>query len=134
MKTLYEHILIEEAKAKAEHPSPTVKTNKYEQCEVFVTKRAVGAVKIQKSSEAKGGYSTLTAIHYAAKAKPYADVKKWCDKEGKDEYLKSKATEAYKKLSNLDALSQREFQQLTGVLEAYGESYLKSTKPNSIKL
>ena len=134
MKTLYEHILIEEAKAEAEHISPAVKKSKYEECELFVTKRAGGAAKIQKSAEAKGGYSTLTAIHFAAKARPYADVKKWCDKEGKDEYLKSKATEAYKKLSNLDTLSQREFQHLTGVLEAYGESYLKSTKPNSIKL
>jgi len=100
----------------------------------FVTKRAAGAAKIQKSAEAKGGYSTLTAIHFAAKVKPYADVKKWSEKEGRDAYLKTKATEAYNKLSDIDALSQREFQHYTGVLEAYGESYLKSIKPNSIKL
>lgn len=100
----------------------------------FIVKRAAGAAKIEKTAKAKGGYSTLTAIHFAAKSKPYADVKMWSEKDGRDKHLKAKTKEAYDKLADLDSLSQREFQHLTGVLEAYGEAYLRSVKPNSIKL
>ena len=100
----------------------------------FLNKRKAGADKIQKMTEKKGGYSTLTAIHYAAKEKPYQDCLKWEDKAGKEEHFKNKASEIYKKLKDLDSLSQREFQSLMGELEVYGEVYLRSTKPNSIKL
>lgn len=100
----------------------------------FIVKRSAGASKIEKSSQAKGGLATLTAIHFAAKTKPYADAKAWSEKEGRDEHLKAKTLEVYKKLSDIDSLSQREFQHLSGVFEAYGEAYLKSTKPNSLKV
>jgi len=106
---------------------------KEEKFDEFLNKRKSGADKIQKMTEKKGGYSTLTAIHYKAKEKPYADCLKWEDKAGKDEYFKKKADEIHKKLKDLDSLSQREFQSLMGELEVYGEVYLRSTKPNSIK-
>ena len=40
----------------------------------FLEKRASGAHKIAESSRAKGGYATLTAIHFEAKAKPYKEA------------------------------------------------------------
>lgn len=107
---------------------------KKEKFDEFLNKRKSGADKIQKMTEKKGGYSTLTAIHYKAKEKPYQDCLEWEDKAGKDEHFKAKAKEIYKKLADLDSLSQSEFQSLMGELEVYGEVYLRSTKPNSIKL
>ena len=107
---------------------------KEEKFDEFLNKRKVGAEKIAKSSKEKGGYATLTAIHFAAKEKPYQDCLKWEDKAGKEEHYKAKAEEIYKRLKDLDSLSQREFQALMGELEVYGEVYLRSTKPNSIKL
>ena len=117
----YERLLMEEL-------------TKEEKFDEFLTKRKAGAEKLAKTSEQKGGYATLTAIHFAAKEKPYQDCLKWEDKVGKEEHFKKKADEIYKKLKDLDSLSQREFQSLMGELEVYGEVYLRSTKPNSIKL
>jgi hypothetical protein len=99
----------------------------------FLNKRKAGAEKLAASAKKKGGYSTLTAIHFAAKEKPYADCLKWEDKEGKEKYFKAKAEEIYKKLADLDSLTQREFQDLMGRLEVYGEVYIRAIKPNSIK-
>ena len=93
-----------------------------EKFDEFLNKRKVGAEKIATSSKAKGGYSTLTAIHFAAKEKPYNDCLKWQNKEGKEKHFKEKANEIYKKLSDLDSLTQREFQALMGELEVYGVS------------
>ena len=100
----------------------------------FLSKRLAGAEKIQAMTEKKGGYSTLTAIHYKAKLKPYAESEKWAEKDGKEEHYKAKAKEVYNKLSNLDDLSQKEFQSLMGELEVWGEVYIRAVKPNSIKL
>jgi hypothetical protein len=100
----------------------------------FLSKRLAGAEKIQAMTEKKGGYSTLTAIHYKAKLKPYAESEKWAEKEGKEEHYKAKAKEVYDKLSDLDSLSQKQFQSLMGELEVWGEVYIRATKPNSIKL
>ena len=100
----------------------------------FLNKRKAGAEKLEAQTRKKGGYSLLTAIHYAAKLKPYTDCLKWENKKGKEKYFKDKAKEIYSKLSNLDNLTQREFQSLMGELEVYGEVYIRATKPNSIKL
>lgn len=100
----------------------------------FLSKRLAGAEKIQAMTEKKGGYSTLTAIHYKAKLKPYAESEKWAEKEGKEEHYKAKAKEVYAKLKDLDSLSQKQFQSLMGELEVWGEVYIRATKPNSIKL
>lgn len=98
-------------------------------CEIFdefVEKRKAGADKIARAAEAKGSYSTLTAYHFKAKEKPYADAFKHREKEDKSEYYKKKVEETLEKLKGFDNLSQKEFQILTGVLEVYGEVYLQS--------
>jgi len=116
------------------HEKKEVKETPEEAFETFLTKRLAGAEKIQAMTEKKGGFSLLTAIHYKAKLKPYAESEKWHNKEGKEEHYKAKAKEVYEKLKNLDSLSQKEFQSLMGELEVWGEVYIRTTKPNSIKL
>jgi len=100
----------------------------------FLHKRLAGAIKIEKMTRKKGGYSLLTAIHYKAKLKPYKDAIKHADKEDKDKHYKMMADETYKKLKDWDKMSQREFQAAMGILEVYGEVYIRSTKPESIRL
>lgn len=96
---------------------------------VFVTKRAAGAKKIEESARKKGSYAILTAYHFAGKVKPYADALKWSKKEDKEKHFKEKYKEAYVKLKDIDSLTQREFQAVSGVLEAYGEVYLQAKTP-----
>jgi len=100
----------------------------------FITKRAAGASKIAEKSATKGGFSKLTAIHFKAKAKPYEQCKEHVPDKERNEFFKSKAEETYSKLKDLDSLSQEEFQKLMGELEVWGEVYIRSTKPDSIKL
>ena len=100
----------------------------------FLVKRLEGARKIEKQTAEKGGYSTLTAIHYKAKLKPYMESEKWSKRANKEEHYKTKAKEVYAKLRDLDKLSQKEFQALMGELEVWGEVYIRTVKPDSIKL
>ena len=95
----------------------------------FVTKRAAGAKKIEESAFSKGKYSILTGYHFAGKVKPYADAIKWSNKEEKEAHFKEKYKEMYAKLKDLDSLTQKEFQSISGSLEAYGEVYIQSVKP-----
>ncbi|MFY7728971.1 MAG: hypothetical protein ACOVRN_05610 [Flavobacterium sp.] len=96
---------------------------------LFVTKRAAGAKKIENAARKKGKYAILTAYHFAGKVKPYADALKWAKKEEKEDHFKEKYKEFYAKLKNIDSLSQKEFQMITGSLEAYGEVYIQSKTP-----
>ena len=100
----------------------------------FIKKRKDGADKIRKSSEAKGGASKLTAIHFAAKETPYKEALSLSTREDCDKVLKKKANELMNKLRSWHTMSQKEFQTVMGKLEAYGEVYIKSVKPNSVKL
>ena len=116
-------------------PDPTTE----ESFQQFLIKRAAGAAKLENSSREKGGFATLTAIHYAAKAKPYAESKKLeteykDDHDAVNEIYKQKAEEVYAKLKDLDRLSQKEFQSLMGELEVWGEVYIRATKPESLKI
>jgi hypothetical protein len=92
----------------------------------FVLKRRAGAEKIANSAEDKGSYAILTAYHFSAKETPYMDALKLKDTDHKSKYFKMKAKEAFEKLKNLDKLTQKEFQTLTGIFEVYGEVYLQS--------
>jgi hypothetical protein len=103
--------------------------NLTEMFSIFVTKRAAGAKKIEESARKKGKYSILTAYHFAGKVKPYADALKWSSKEDKESHFKEKYKEVYARLKDIDSLSQREFQTISGTLEAYGEVYLQSKTP-----
>lgn len=100
----------------------------------FLVKRLEGAKKIEKQTAEKGGLSTLTAIHYKAKLKPYIESEKWTKRANKEEHFKRKAKEIYVKLRDIDSLSQKEFQTLMGELEVWGEVYIRATKPDSFKL
>jgi len=96
----------------------------------FLTKRAKGAANIAASSRKKGGYALLSAEHFDAKGRPYAD----CVKHKDDiDYIHDKTNEALLKLKDWDKMSQKQFQAVTGILEVYGEVYIRMLKPNSIK-
>ena len=116
-------------------PDPTTE----ESLKQFLSKRAEGAAKLASTSKEKGGFATLTAIHFAAKAKPYKEAEKMenapdkdCDKA--NAHYKKMADEVYAKLKDLDSLSQKEFQALMGELEVWGEVYIRATKPESLKI
>lgn len=95
----------------------------------FLETRKAGAEKIAKSAQEKGGPSLLTATHFKAKRVPYTQAIKHSKAREKDEPLegcKERADEIVKMLKNWHKMSQTEFQKITGELEAYGESYIKS--------
>jgi len=100
----------------------------------FVKKRAEGAKKIEDTARDKGMYAILTAYHFAGKVKPYADALKKAEKEDKESHFKEKYKEAYAKLEDLDSISQKDFQMITGTLEAYGEVYIQSKKPKDYSI
>jgi hypothetical protein len=91
----------------------------------FITKRKKGAADIQKKAEAKGGSALLTAVHFAAKEKPYEYALKVCEKENAEALIKDKASDVMKELKDWSNLTQQRFQHLMGMLEAYGEVYLQ---------
>lgn len=95
----------------------------------FVEKRAEGAKKIEESARSKGSFAILTAYHFAGKVKPYADALRKSKKDDKESHFKEKYNEVYDKLKDLDSLTQKEFQMITGTLEAYGEVYIQSKHP-----
>ena len=97
--------------------------------EMFAEFVTAGAKKIEETARKKGSYAILTAYHFAGKVKPYTDALKWAKKEDKAAHFKDKYKEAYSRLKSIDTLSQREFQTITGVLEAYGEVYLQAKTP-----
>jgi hypothetical protein len=108
-----------------------LKDKKFEE---FLHKRKDGAKKIAGQARTKGGVSILTAIHFDAKEKPYAMSLKYANDKKKALFYKKKAKEVYDRLSNLDSLSQRDFQALMGELEVWGEVYIKTVKPTSVKV
>lgn len=89
----------------------------------FLTTRKEGALKIQQTAEENGGPSQLTAAHFAAKTKPYEEA---IDRatSGDMSFALERVMSLLKSLSDLDILSQTQFQGLTGQLEAYGEAYI----------
>ncbi|NBP04074.1 MAG: hypothetical protein EBU90_29070 [Proteobacteria bacterium] len=95
-----------------------------EDLETFITKRSEGAKKIQHQAEAKGKFSTLTAIHFKAKEKPYKEAHK-AAKSKDSKTIKEKASSCYKKLASWKTMSQRDFQHVMGELEAYGEVFIR---------
>ena len=93
--------------------------------ETFIKKRSDGAKKIQKSADAKGGFATLTAIHFKAKEIPYKQSLKHSE-DMNSSFFKKKADECFAKLRNWKNMSQKDFQHVMGELEAYGEIYIRS--------
>ena len=96
-----------------------------EDLSTFVEKRSAGAKKIQKAAADKGGFSTLTAVHFKAKEVPYKVCAKHAD-DADSSFIKEKADECFDKLKSWDKMSQKDFQHVMGQLEAYGEVYIRS--------
>jgi hypothetical protein len=117
-KSLYDSIILE-------------KNNDVNNLHEFIEKRKSGADKIRKAAEAKGGPAKLTADHFAAKERPYKEALSLSTKENCSKTLKKKAQALVSKLKSWHSMSQKEFQTVMGQLEAYGEVYIKSIKPNS---
>jgi hypothetical protein len=95
----------------------------------FLETRKAGAEKIAKAAKEKGGPSLLTAAHFKAKRVPYTQAIKHAKAREDSKPLegcKERADELVKMLKNWHKMSQTEFQKITGELEAYGESYIKS--------
>jgi len=98
-----------------------------EDLKLFIEKRSAGAKKIAESTEKKGKYATLTAIHFKAKEIPYNQaMKHWNDEDSK--FIEQKSDECFDKLKNWKEMSQREFQHVMGQLEAYGEVFIRSVE------
>lgn len=97
----------------------------------FLQKRKKGAHKIEVSARKKGGPSLLTAVHFKAKAVPYAKAIKHSTKEDCTKLCEKQADAVFEKLKSWKEMSMNEFQAVTGQLEAWGESYLKSKEVNS---
>lgn len=95
----------------------------------FITKRAAGAKNLEDSARSKGKYAILTAYHFAGKAKPYAESLRFAKKEECSKLCKEKYKEALSNLRDIDSLTQKEFQMLSGVLEVWGEVYLQNKDP-----
>jgi hypothetical protein len=95
----------------------------------FIVKRSMGAKKIQKQAEQKGGAAILTSVHFKAKEVPY----EFCEKNSKDlGRITKKADDVFKKLKGWKNMSQRDFQHYMGMLEAYGEIVIRIKKPHSL--
>lgn len=86
----------------------------------FLAKRKEGASKVQATAEKTGGPATLTAIHFKAKEKPYTEVLSHIDRDK----LLSHVLIILKHLTEIESLTQTQFQTLTGQLEVYGETYI----------
>lgn len=91
----------------------------------FLQDRKDGAEKIKKAAEEKGGPAALTATHFAAKDKPYQEAIDAASDVELDHCLEQ-ALNILKQLTDLENLSQTQFQALTGQVEAYGEAYIAS--------
>jgi hypothetical protein len=94
----------------------------------FVEKRQAGAAKIADQAAAKGGYSSLTAAHFAAKHKPYSICLKHADSP---DVIHEHISELLQKIKSWENMTQMEFQKIMGQLEAYGEVALQINKPKT---
>lgn len=89
----------------------------------FFEKRKAGAMKIAANAK-KSGPGILTYWHFTAKEQPYNEVLK-AIKENKPK--KHFVNECKKLLKEIDVenLGQKEFQELMGKLEVFGETFIK---------
>ena len=89
----------------------------------FFEKRAAGAKKIQKAAQEKGGPSMLTSYHFKAKEKPY---KECLERLSNPDYAKAHADNCLDQLQDWHKMTQKEFQEVMGRLEVYGEVFIKT--------
>lgn len=87
----------------------------------FFEKRAAGAAKIASEARAKGGPSILTAWHFAAKAKPYAEVLQAIKANKPESFYMSKCKSLMSSV-RCGGMTQKSFQEVMGRLEVMGEA------------
>jgi len=94
----------------------------------FIKTRQSGAKRIQEAATAKGGPATLTAHHFKAKHKPYTQALEKVYVKDRENFYKNRANDCLKKIQRWEKLSQKEFQEVMGEFEVWGELYIKSAK------
>lgn len=90
----------------------------------FAQKRYDGAKKIAQQAKQKGGTSMLSYQHFAAKLPKYRKAITDLNNKHDPKWLKTEFNRLKSQL-NIDKLTQKQFQELTGKLETVGELYIK---------
>ena len=93
----------------------------------FITNRRKGAQNNASDAKAKGGDAMLSYYHFAAKDKPYREVMQALKNDGLQSAIKFCKNETKRVIRELDFIkdTQKEFQQIVGEIEVYGECYIK---------
>lgn len=93
----------------------------------FFTARQKGARTIAKAAKEKGGTSILTMWHFSAKDKPYSEVLRSVKTEEPIGFYEDKFNELIKEL-DVDNMTQKDFQEVMGELEVWGETICRLFK------
>ena len=88
----------------------------------FFKNRKNGAMKIAAEAKSKGGAAILTYYHFSAKAEPYLEVIRAIESNKEKKFFLSKFNALLPKLK-LEKLSEKEFQELMGKMEVFGEAF-----------
>lgn len=91
----------------------------------FFKKRAKGAKKIEETAKENAGSALLTFYHFKAKSKPY---KHCIDNIENLDDIKREANKRLFSLKSWDTMTEKEFQEIMGEFEVYGEVFLKQNK------
>lgn len=110
-------------KGESEEHKKKVEQKKKEIIEFF-EKRKSGAMNIASEARAKGGPSILTAWHFSAKNHPYIEVLHAIRTNKDETFFMQKCRNLISKIKP-DKMTQKEFQEIMGELEVYGEALTK---------
>lgn len=92
----------------------------------FLKNRRAGAKDSAAKAKEKGGDAILSYYHFAAKDQPYAEIIKVLKNEGLDAAKKLSKSKYKDLLKAVDLdVSQKEYQDIVGKLEVYGECYIR---------
>ena len=93
----------------------------------FLKNRRKGAQNNAADAKAKGGDAILSYYHFAVKDKPYREVMQALKNDGLQSAIKFCKNETKRVIRELDFIkdTQKEFQQIVGEIEVYGECYIK---------
>jgi hypothetical protein len=93
----------------------------------FLKNRRKGAQNNAADAKEKGGDAILSYYHFQAKDKPYREVTQILKNDGLKAAIKFSKSETKRVIRELDFINdtQKEFQALMGVIEVFGECYIK---------
>lgn len=93
----------------------------------FLKNRRKGAQNNAADAKAKGGDAILSYYHFSVKDKPYREVMQVLKNDGLQAAVKFCKNETKRVIRELDFIkdTQKEFQQIVGEIEVYGECYIK---------